>query len=75
MSEAGVEIENRYEEINRLLLDVGNDYQRVAELNKERIDLESIVAKSKEYRRNMTRRTKRVCHRLEDPEMRQLAEF
>ena len=45
-------IENRYEEINRLLLEVGNDYQRAAELNKERIDLEPIVEKSKEYRRD-----------------------
>jgi peptide chain release factor 1 len=43
-------IENRYEEINRLLLEVGADYQRAAELNKERIDLEAIVEKSKEYR-------------------------
>ncbi len=48
-------IENRYEEINRLLLEVGNDYQRAAELNKERIDLEAIVEKSKEYRRDMAR--------------------
>ena len=48
-------IENRYEEITRLLLEVGNDYQRAAELNKERIDLEAMVGKSKEYRRDMAR--------------------
>ncbi len=33
-------IEQRYEEINRQMLEVGDDYQRAAELNKERIDLE-----------------------------------
>ena len=30
-------IEERYEEINRLLMDAGSDYQRVAELNSERV--------------------------------------
>ena len=69
-------IENRYEDINRLLLEVGNDYQRAAELNKERIDLENIVGKSKEYRRDMARldEAHAVIGSEEDPEMRQLAE-
>ncbi len=48
-------IEKRYEELNRLLLEVGEDYQRAAELNKERLDLEPMVVKSKEYRRDMAR--------------------
>ena len=48
-------IENRYAEINRLLLEVGNDYQRAAELNKERLDLEPIVAKAGQYRRDLAR--------------------
>jgi peptide chain release factor 1 len=69
-------IENRYEEISRLLQEVGDDYQRAAELNKERIGLEPIVEKSKEYRRDLARleeaRTVAGCE--EDPEMRQLAE-
>ncbi len=69
-------IENRYEEINRLLQEVGNDYQRAAELNKERIDLESIVEKAKEYRRDLVRLedARTVAGSEEDPEMRQLAE-
>jgi peptide chain release factor 1 len=48
-------IKKRYDELNRLLLEVGDDYQRAAELNKERLDLEPIVEKSKEYRRDMAR--------------------
>lgn len=69
-------IENRYEEINHLLLEVGNDYQRAAELNKERIDLEAIVEKSKEYRRSMARLAEAhaVIESEQDPEMRELAE-
>jgi peptide chain release factor 1 len=69
-------IENRFEELIRLLQEVGDDYQRAAELNKERIGLEPIVEKSKEYRRDLARleeaRTVAGCE--EDPEMRQLAE-
>ena len=69
-------IEGRYEEINRLLLEVGNDYQRAAELNKERLDLEVLVGKAKEYRRDMGRleEAHMVASSEEDPEMRQLAE-
>lgn len=69
-------IENRYEEINRLLLEVGSDYQRAAELNKERLDLETIVEKSQEYRRAMAHldEAHAVIESEEDPEMRQLAE-
>ena len=43
-------IEARYEELENLLLNVGDDYQRAAELGKERSDLEPIVMKSREYR-------------------------
>jgi len=43
-------IEERYEHLGRELLDVGNDYQRAAEINKERVDLEEIVEKAREYR-------------------------
>jgi len=69
-------IENRFEELIRLLQEVGDDYQRAAELNKERIDLESIVEKSKEYRRDLARleEARTVAGSEEDPEMRQLAE-
>ena len=43
-------IEDRYEQLGNELLEVGGDYQRAAEINKERVDLESIVLKAREYR-------------------------
>jgi peptide chain release factor 1 len=43
-------IEDRFEQIGRDLLAVGSNYQRAAELNKERVDLEPIVAKARAYR-------------------------
>jgi len=43
-------IEERYEQLGNALLEVGNDYQRAAEINKERVDLELIVGKAREYR-------------------------
>ncbi|HLE90887.1 MAG TPA: peptide chain release factor 1 [Anaerolineales bacterium] len=43
-------IEERYEQLGNALLEVGNDYQRAAEINKERVDLELIVEKAREYR-------------------------
>lgn len=44
-------IEERYEQLGRELLEVGSDYQHAAEINKERVDLEDIVKKAREYRR------------------------
>ena len=46
-------IEERYEQLGRELMDVGNDYQRAAEINKERVDLEEIVEKARKYRQAM----------------------
>jgi peptide chain release factor 1 len=43
-------IEERYEQLGHELLDVGSNYQRAAEINKERVELESIVEKAREYR-------------------------
>ncbi len=43
-------IEDRYEQINRELADSAIHYQRVAELNKERVELEPIVEKARAYR-------------------------
>ncbi len=43
-------IEDRFEQIGRDLLAVGSNYQRAAELNKERVDLEPIVEKARAYR-------------------------
>src|SRR5215216_5956000 len=46
-------IEQRYEQLGNEMLEVGNNYQRAAEINKERVDLESIVEKAREYRQAM----------------------
>ncbi|HMR98203.1 MAG TPA: peptide chain release factor 1 [Anaerolineales bacterium] len=43
-------IEDRYAQIGSELLEVGSNYQRAGELNKERVDLEPIVEKAREYR-------------------------
>ena len=43
-------IEDRFAQISNELLEVGTNYQRAAELNKERVDLEPIVEKAREYR-------------------------
>ena len=43
-------IEDRFEQLGNDLLEVGNDYQRAAEINKERVGLELIVEKAREYR-------------------------
>ena len=69
-------IEKRYDEIQSLLLQVGDDYQRAAELNKERLNLEPLVDKSKEYQRSSMRleEARVIATSEEDAEMRQLAE-
>lgn len=46
-------IEERYEQLGNEFLEVGNNYQRAAEINKERVDLEVIVEKAREYRQAM----------------------
>jgi len=43
-------IEDRYEQIGSELLEVGTNYQRAAELNKESVDLEPLYQKAREYR-------------------------
>jgi peptide chain release factor 1 len=69
-------IEEHYEEINRLLMGVGNDYQRAAELNKERIDLEPLVGKARLYRQSIKRveEARGMLASETDEEMRLLAE-
>lgn len=68
-------IEQRYEELDRLFLEVGDDYQRAAELNKERIDLEPIVRKARGYRQALERmEDTRSLLDSDDVDMRMLAE-
>ncbi len=43
-------IEQRYEELNQMFMEVGDDYQRAAELNMERTELEPLVEKARAYR-------------------------
>ena len=44
-------ITQRYEDLGQELMQVGADYQRAAEINKERVELEPLVLKSREYSR------------------------
>lgn len=68
-------IEKRYEELNQQLQEVGDDYQRAAELNKERIDLESLVEKARQYRQALERiEEARPLLEGDDEELRMLAE-
>ena len=46
-------IEERYTELNNQLMQVGDDYQRAAELSKERSDLEPLINKANEYRQTL----------------------
>ncbi len=43
-------IEERYDQIGDELLDPSLNYQRAAEINKERVDLEPLILKAREYR-------------------------
>lgn len=68
-------IEQRYDELNHFLMEVGDDYQRAAELNKERIDLEPIVRKAQEYRQALDRLEEaRSLVEGDDVDLRMLAE-
>jgi peptide chain release factor 1 len=68
-------IEQHYEEISQLLMEVGDDYQRAAELNKERIDLEPIVTRARNYRQTIERMEEaRSLLDGDDIELRMLAE-
>lgn len=70
-------IEQRFEEITQQLMEVGNDYQRAAELNKERSDLELLVEKAREYRQALKRleEAHAMLETEKDEEMRGLAEL
>ncbi|MGC1374653.1 MAG: peptide chain release factor 1 [Anaerolineales bacterium] len=69
-------IEKRYAELNQQLLEVGSDYQRAAELNKERTDLEEIVTKAGQYRVALKQldEARALFNGEQDPELRSMAE-
>jgi len=53
-------IEERYQEINQQLLEVGDDYQKAAELGKEKSDLEPLIEAIDTYKESL--------HQLEEAE-------
>jgi peptide chain release factor 1 len=61
-------IEARYEEINRLLMETGSDYQRAAELGIERAELEPLVERAREYRQLLARLDEAQSLRYADDE-------
>ena len=68
-------IENHYDELSRQLETVAEDYQRAAELAKERSDIEPIVEKGRQYRQVMQRLDE--AHQLQfeaDEDLRLLAQ-
>lgn len=68
-------IEERYQELNQMLMQVGDDYQRAAELGIERAELEPLVEKANEYRDSLHRLEEvRAFTDSEDAGMRELAE-
>lgn len=68
-------IEARYEELNQMLMEVGDDYQRAAELGIERAEIEPLVMKAREYRQALSRLEEaRELQTSEDDELRLLAE-
>ncbi|MEN4011949.1 MAG: peptide chain release factor 1 [Bellilinea sp.] len=74
MLEKLAKIEERFTEINRLLEESGDDYQRAVELAKERAELEEIVEKTRQYRRTLNRiEEARQLVNGEDEDLSQLA--
>lgn len=67
-------IEDRYEELNALLMEVGDDYQRATELSIERAELEPLVMKARQYRQAIKQiEEARILDSGDDDELRQLA--
>ena len=68
-------IEERYNEINDLLIEVGDNYQRATELSKERAEIEPIVSKAQSYRQALNNMTEaQSLLDADDPELKILAE-
>lgn len=67
-------IEERYAEVNNELMNVGDDYQRAADLGKERSDLEPLIKKTHEYRKALEGIAEaKSLQEGDDPEMAELA--
>lgn len=67
-------IEDRYEELGRLLEETTSDYMRATELAKERAELEPVVLKAREYRTVLNQiEEARSLQESDDAELRELA--
>ncbi len=74
MLEKLASIEARYDELSHLLEQSSDDYQRIAELAKERAEIEPVVLKSREYHTLLTQLEEaRGLLNSEDAEMHELA--
>jgi peptide chain release factor 1 len=69
-------IEEHYEQLGHELAEVGSDYQRAAEINKERVDLEPLVTRAQAYRQSINRleEARALVESESDEEMIALAE-
>lgn len=75
MLEKLAKIEERYEELLQMLIEVGDDYQRAMELGIERSELEPLVNKARHYRQLLNQLEEaRVLRDTEDVELRELAD-
>jgi peptide chain release factor 1 len=67
-------IDERFEELNHQLELNAEDYHRVAELAKERAEIEPVVTKSREYRETIQQiEDTRALQNSDDPEFREMA--
>ncbi len=67
-------IEDRYAEINQELMEVGDNYQRAADLGRERADLEPLIKKATAYRKALTSLEEaKALQNGDDPELAELA--
>lgn len=68
-------IEQRYDDLNKELMDVGDDYHKAAELGIERAELEPVIQKARQYRQTLIELDEaRSLIDIEDEDMRLLAE-
>ena len=69
-------IQERYNELNQALMEIGDDYQRATELAKERSDLEPLIKKLDEYQQALeSLEEAKILLESDDPELAELAEM
>ncbi len=67
-------IEERYAEINKELMEVGDNYQRAADLGRERADLDPLIKKATQYRKALENLEEaKALQDGDDPELAELA--